>query len=153
MEIREAGAADLDAWAALRHALWPECPLVTAREEAVAIVASPDEVCFLLLDGTASIGFVEGQVYAGPQGPYAHVEGWYVEPARRGEGYGQELIGALEQWCLHRAVYRLTSDTTQDYPLSPAAHARSGFRVVHRFTIFMKDLAPGGSEVAGGPED
>ena len=140
MDIREVRETDLDAWAALRHALWPECPLETAREEAGAILASPDEGAWLLWDGDDAVGFSEAQVYDGADGPYAHVEGWYVDPAHRGKGLGQELIGALEQWCLHRAIQRLTSDTTKDYPLSPAAHSRAGFRVLHRFTIFLKEL-------------
>ena len=142
MQIREAVPADLDAWAALRHALWPDCPVETARAEAVAILESPDEVCYLLSDASrAAVGFVEGAVHPGPDGPYAHVEGWYVDPQLRGQGHGQELMGALEPWCLHRAIRRLTSDTTKDYPLSPAAHARAGFRAVHQFTIFMKELS------------
>ena len=143
MRIREAGQTDLDAWAALRHALWPECAEATAREEAEAILRSADEICFLLVDGAGrAAGFVEGAVHVGPEGPYAHVEGWYVDPDRRGQGHGQELIGRLEQWCLHRAIYRLTSDTTKDYPSSPEAHARAGFRIIHRFTIFLKELRP-----------
>ena len=153
MQIREAVPADLDAWATLRHALWPDCPLDTAREEAMAILASPDENGWLLLDGEEAVGFIEGQVYAGPDGPYAHVEGWYVQPKHRGQGHGRDLIGALEQWCLHRAIRTLTSDTTKDYPLSPDAHARAGFRTVHQFTIFMKDIRPEPVDRARSPRD
>ena len=157
MQIREATHADLDAWAALRHTLWPDGPVETARAEAVAILESPDEVCFLLMSPAGdAVGFIEGAVHPGPEGPYAHVEGWYVDPRHRGSGYGQELLGALEPWCLHRAIRRLTSDTTKDYPLSPAAHARAGFRTVHQFTIFMKELprgAEGRGEAAGAPSE
>lgn len=144
MEVRAARATDLDAWAALRHALWPDCPLGTAREEAETILASDDENAWLLWDGDAAVGFAEAQVHdGGASGPYAHVEGWFVDPAYRGCGHGQELLGHLEPWCLHRGITRLTSDTTKDYPLSPAAHARAGFRTLHRFTIFVKDLTAG----------
>lgn len=143
MRVDQVRERDLDAWAALRHALWPDCPVATARAEAEAILASEDENAWLLWDGDAAVGFAEAQVHAGGAGgPYAHVEGWYVDPAHRGAGHGQALLGALESWCLHRAIPRLTSDTTPDYPLSPAAHARAGFRVLQRFTIFLKTLRP-----------
>ena len=77
MQIREAGRADLDVWAGLRHALWPESSVETARREAVMILDAPDEVC------------------AGLAGPHGHVEGWCVAHDRRGQGYGQDFIGAL----------------------------------------------------------
>ena len=143
MKIREAQNSDLDSWVKLRCALWPECRLEALREEATAVHGSPDQVCFLLIGPSdTAVGFVEGAVHPGADTPYAHVEGWFVVPEVRGRGHGQELIGVLEQWCLHRAIYRLTSDTTPDYPLSPKAHARAGFRQIRQFTLFLKELQP-----------
>lgn len=52
----------------------------------------------------------------------------------------------IEQWCLHRAIRVLTSDTTADYPLSPAAHARCGFRTLAELKIFIRELQPPGSD-------
>jgi aminoglycoside 6'-N-acetyltransferase I len=127
----------------LRQALWPGDSVVALREEAESILADPDQVCFLRCDvGGEPVGFIEGGVYQGPAGPYAHVEGWYVVPEHRGAGHGQELLGSLEHWCLHREICRLTSDTTAEYPSSPAAHARAGFREIKRFSIFLKELGP-----------
>jgi aminoglycoside 6'-N-acetyltransferase I len=142
MEIRPAQREDLQPWVALRHALWPDDDLPFLRAEAEKILASHNEVCFLGFEQSAAVGFVEGQIYQGAEGPYAHVEGWYVQPASRRHGYGSQLIGRLEQWCLHRAIRILTSDTTPRYPLSPSAHQASGFRIIKQFTIFMKDLNP-----------
>lgn len=65
-----------------------------------------------------------------------------MAPEYRGRGLGRELIGGIEQWCLHRAIGMLTSDTAPDYPLSPAAHERAGFKKIHEFTIFRKILQP-----------
>ena len=143
MRIHEAQESDIDHWVELRHALWPGNPIATLKDEAGSIFASSDEVCFLLLDDTgAVVGFAEAALHSGPNGPYGHLEGWYVAPVHRGQGFGKKLIGNVEQWCLHRAIRLLTSDTTPDYPLSSDAHVRSGFKKVHEFAIFMKELQP-----------
>jgi aminoglycoside 6'-N-acetyltransferase I len=98
-------------------------------------------VCFVVTDESSkAVGFIEGAVHPGPRGPYGHVEGWYVIPEFQKRGYGKELMGQLEQWCLHRAICLLTSDTTASYPISPAAHAQCGFREIHEFKVFMKEL-------------
>ena len=141
MEIRKAEEADLEAWAALRRALWPDYAHDALFSEERAILASPDRVCFLLVDPEAgAVGFVEAGIYMGPNGPYVHVEGWYVMPEFRGRGYGRALIQRVENWCLHRAICLLTSDTDPAYPLSSDAHARAGFRKLHDLTIFIKEL-------------
>jgi aminoglycoside 6'-N-acetyltransferase I len=141
MKIRKAEQADLEAWVALRRALWPDYAEDVLFDEERAILASPDEVCFLLVapEGRA-VGFVEAAIYRGPNGPYGHVEGWYVAPEFRGQGHGRALIQHVESWCLHRAICLLTSDTDTAYPLSPDAHARAGFRKLHELTIFLKEI-------------
>jgi GNAT superfamily N-acetyltransferase len=68
-----------------------------------------------------AVGFVEAAVHMGPKGPYGHVEGWYVMPELRGRGHGWALIHHVENWCLHRAICLLTSDTDPAYALSPGA--------------------------------
>jgi len=157
MRIRQAEEGGLDAWVALRCALWPESSEDALRREARSVLRSADQVCFLLTQpGGSPAGFVEAAIHSGPEGPYGHVEAWYVMPECRRKGHGRALIGAVEQWCLHRTICRLTSDTTPDYPLSPAAHARAGFRKIHELTIFMKELEPpaasGGEGAVAEPE-
>ncbi len=141
LTIREAEEKDLQPWTELRHALWPDATVDTLSEEARNILSSDDETCFLAVRHNLPIGFAEVALHTGSSGRYAHLEGWYVVPEHRGRGVGTELADHVEQWCLHRAIARLTSDTTRDYPLSPGAHARAGFRVLTELTIFVKDLA------------
>ena len=132
MNIQKARESDLDSWASLRHALWPAGTITTLRDEAISILASPDQACLLLLDGVGTAaGFAEVAIHQGPAGPYGHLEGWYVTPEYRGRGLGRKLISGIEQWCLHRAIGMLTSDTTPDYPLIPAL---TSARVSRRFT-------------------
>jgi len=109
------------------------------------MLALENEVCFLVTDeANQVVGFLEGAVHHGPDGPYGHVEGWYVRPEYRQQGYGKRLIGQFEQWCLHRSICLLTSDTVSSYPISPAAHSGCGFTQIHELKIFMKKLQPEG---------
>lgn len=141
MKTRRAQAADVEAWVELRRALWPDSDLDSLPDEARAVLASDDQACFLLVDpADRPLGFAEVAVHPGTDGPYAHVEGWYVLPEFRGRGYGRLLMHEVEQWSLHRAIRHLTSDTDPSYPLSPAAHARAGFRKISEFTIFVREL-------------
>lgn len=141
MQIRVATEQDLPGWVAARQALWPHHDLGELQRDAQRMLQSLEEVCFLLIDDGGTIaGFLEGQIYQPASGPYAHVEGWYVAPEFRHQGHGRALMSTFEQWCLHRTIARITSDTTPDYPLSPAAHSHAGFRKIHEFTIFLKEL-------------
>jgi len=155
MEIREADIGNLEHWANLRHALWCQDQIASLRTEAERILTSPDQTAFLLLGLSAEVvGFAEVTIYYGASGPYtreitshagsegsyAHLEGWYVAPQFRGQGLGQKLISSVEQWCRLRNVGVLTSDTSPSYPSSPNAHKRAGFKKIHEFTIFMKEL-------------
>lgn len=143
MNTRGARLDDLRDWVELRHSLWPKHTEADLSEEARDILRSDDDVCFLLVHPSrGTVGFVEACVYRSPRGPYCHVEGWYVIPEFLGQGYGKELIGCVEQWSLHRSIVLLTSDTEADYPLSPDAHARSGFKKTHELMIFVKELEP-----------
>jgi len=147
--IRPADPEDLAAWTCLRSELWPGEAPAQLQDEARRVLDHADEICLLLCDARgAALGFLEGRIHDGPP-PYGHVEGWYVRPSCRGRGHGARLMGAFEQWCLHRAIPRLTSDTCDDYPLSPAAHGRAGFREIATMRIFLKELGPGARRDAG----
>ena len=141
MEVRELTRDDFDAWAAMRHELWPHCAPEGSRGDLEQILSSPDEVCFLLVDGDGRpVGLIEGAVHPGPETPHAHVEAWYVAPDLRRKGYGRDLLDRFENWCLHRGICRMTSDTNEKYPISPHAHEGCGFRVLMRQTIFIREL-------------
>lgn len=143
METRELQRGDVEAWVALRRMLWPDARPDCLLADADRVLSSPDEVCFLLIHPSqAPVGFIEGAIHPGPETPYAHVEAWYVAPEFRRQGHGRHLLDRLENWCLHRRIYQLTSDTDPGYPISPRAHASCGFRVLTQQTIFLKMLQP-----------
>ena len=141
MEIRELQRDDVDVWVEMRRALWPGVRPEALRTDADRVLSSPDEVCFLLDHPThGPVGFLEGAVHPGPDEPHAHVEAWFVEPDLLRQGHGAALLDRFENWCLHRSICNLTSDTDPDYPISPHAHEACGFRVLTRQTIFIKEL-------------
>jgi aminoglycoside 6'-N-acetyltransferase I len=141
MKISEAKESDLTEWVKLRKALWPHHTTEELNTDSRRILAISDETCFLLIEPSAgAVGFIECKIYLSAPEPYVHVEGWYVEPEFRRQGWGGELVKAVERWSLHHAITKLTSDTNPTYPVSPAAHAKAGFRTLAQFTIFCKDI-------------
>jgi GNAT superfamily N-acetyltransferase len=149
MKTRNPQQSDLSVWVNLRHALWPDHDIRDLEAEAKALLESATAVCFLAVDDSSQpVGFIEGEIHSAPAGPYGHVEGWYVVPERRGQGYGRELMGQFEQWCLHRAICLLTSDTTASYPLSPAVTG-SNFRSAAGSSSNMKPRFPPFTKMRG----
>jgi len=69
-----------------------------------------------------------------------YLEGWFVDPDLRGKGIGQKLVAAAEAWARAQGCTEMASDTTPDYPLSPAAHAKLGYIEIQRTIHFRKDL-------------
>ena len=88
MQLVEATQDHLPSWLALRRQLWPE-PDQHHLPEMQEILASPSMIAFLLFDDDEQpIGFIEGSLYLTASWKYGYVEGWYVIPSRRGQGWG-----------------------------------------------------------------
>ncbi|MCB1090882.1 MAG: GNAT family N-acetyltransferase [Verrucomicrobiae bacterium] len=143
MRIAEISGAEFDHWISLRAALWPKESKADLIEDASRTLADADQIGFIAFqpDGIP-MGFIEAAIYRDAENasPRGHIEAWYVLPERRGEGVGRALLAHAEQWCLHRAIHRLTSDTNASYPVSPAAHEASGFRKLAELQIYLKEL-------------
>lgn len=139
MQLVEATQDHLPSWLALRRRLWPD-PDQRHLQEMQEILASPSMIAFLLFDdGAQPIGFIEGAIYRTVSQQYGYVEGWYVLPERRGQGWGGHLLSALEQWILHQTISLVLSDTVPDtYPLSARAHERNGFKELMTIQVFVK---------------
>jgi aminoglycoside 6'-N-acetyltransferase I len=143
MQIVALTDRDFDAWISLRQALWPRESSPHLEEDARRTLVDPNQAGFLAFSEKGQpIGFIEAAVYRDTEknSPRAHIEAWYVTPDRRRQGIGAALLAHVEQWCLHRTIALLTSDTNAEYPLSPAAHEGSGFRPLAELRIFVKEL-------------
>jgi aminoglycoside 6'-N-acetyltransferase I len=141
MLIKEVSKEDLEIWAKIRQKLW-DGEYELFYTEVKEIAASQTETAFLLLvDEDTPVGFIEGALYLDGDQKYGYVEGWYVEPAFRGQGYGGKLLEALEVWILHHSISLVLSDTIpKEYPLSPKAHLRQGFEELMNIQVFIKKI-------------
>jgi aminoglycoside 6'-N-acetyltransferase I len=149
MSVRPVAAPDVVVWAALRHHLWPEAHLNDLMNETRSFVSDPDSVyldaAFIAEDdGGKAIGFIELTIRAFSDGcdsmPVPHIEGWYVEPDARGNGYGRALMDAAETWCRTKGFCELASDTETHNTDSQHAHDACGFEEVERIVKFRKVL-------------
>ena len=146
-QVRRATEADVEAWAGLRTALWPEEDATAHAAEIRDSLTQPrDVVAFLAIaaDGQA-FGFAEATlrrdyVNGTESSPVGFLEGWYVAPEARGNGAGRALVAAVEQWTREQGCSELASDALLDNEPSHRAHAACGFEETERVVYFRKRL-------------
>lgn len=145
--IRSFTPSDTAAWAAMRARLWPQAGAELRREAEQFAGGTPlpfVTAVFVAEDGRESVGFLELALRSFSDGcesmPVPHVEGWYVEPAARGKGFGRALMRAAEEWSLARGYRELASDTEIDNAASLRAHQACGFSEVERLVKLRKPL-------------
>lgn len=146
--VRPADKRDLETWAALRNALWPEAARDDLRADLRAFFEGKSRFITAAFiahnDDESPLGFIELNLRPYAEGcessPVPHIEGWYVVPTARRTGVGTQLMRAAETWALSHGFNELTSDTTEAYPLSLRAHAANGFVEVERLITFHKKL-------------
>jgi aminoglycoside 6'-N-acetyltransferase I len=132
----------------MRHALWPDAHFEQLLAECTEFLDSGSKwvaAAFIAIaDGGSPLGFLELNLRSVAEGcqnsPVPHVEGWYVVPAARRTGIGRALMSAAEAWARAHGYTEMTSDTTDDYPLSIAAHKANGFEEVERLIALRKSL-------------
>jgi aminoglycoside 6'-N-acetyltransferase I len=142
--IRPAMTSDQREWARMRRALWPDCQGPRSVLEMREQLSDPKKFGVLVLDtGNGRLGgFVELALRDGVDGAArettAFVEGWFVEEALRGAGWGRKLIKAAEKWARDRGMVELASDAELWNAVGIAAHRAVGFRETFRSVQFLK---------------
>ncbi|MGO1073749.1 aminoglycoside 6'-N-acetyltransferase [Lysobacter sp. CA199] len=143
--VRAATRADLPAWARLRAQLWPEQELADLASELDDWFEDARLAAFVAEAGDSLCGFAEASlrrdyVNGTESSPVAFLEGWYVSPARRGEGIGRALVAAVEAWGREQGCRELASDALLDNIDSHRAHAACGFEETERVVYFRRAL-------------
>ncbi len=146
MIVRPVSAADLDAWAELRVALWPDGSVAEHRAEAAEALEDPDLVTYVAEtpDGLIA-GFVEAAlrrdyVNGCETSPVAFVEGLYVRPEHRKAEIGRALCTAVADWGRTKGCSELASDALADNLDSHAFHRAVGFEETERVVYFRMGL-------------
>lgn len=148
MEIRPIVPADRAEWLRMRTRLWPASPEDHPREiDAYFLQQNSDMVTFVLeRDSSGLGGFLEARVRDYAEGcdseRVGYIEGWYVDPDLRRQGYGKRLIGVAEHWARQLGLVEMASDCDIDNEVSRLAHRAVGYTEVERIICFRKVLHP-----------
>ncbi len=130
----------------MRVALWPDCSAAMHRYEMRAFAKRSRVRGILVLDrGDGRLGgFIELSVRPRVDGSMSarvgYVEGWWVDPDLRGDGWGRHMIRAAETWTAARGLTELASDAELANPDGIAAHRACGFRESFRVVQFLKKV-------------
>lgn len=143
--IRRLETRDLDDWARMRSALWPDCDAAASRAELPPFLDGDKAVAFVAESaGAGVVGFIELELREKADGcdsrPVPFIEGWYVAPAIRRRGIGRQLVEAVEAWASGRGFTEIASDCELDNATSLAAHTALGYREIERAIRFRKPL-------------
>ncbi len=144
IQIRPLLELDEKEWLRLRLALWPDHEIAVLKKEMAAIQADFDQQPVYVAERTNGglCGFIEVSIRDSAPGCVSnrigYIEAWYVDPEWRGQGIGRRLVERAEAWAAAAGCFEMASDTTPDYPLSPAAHEALGYNEVERY--FRKEL-------------
>jgi aminoglycoside 6'-N-acetyltransferase I len=130
----------------MRQDLWPD-----EGEHAKEIeqffnheLHEPLQVFLAVNESGHAIGFIELSIRPYAEGcttnNVAFIEGWYVEPAARGQGVGAALVKVAEGWGRGQGCFELGSDTEVDNLTSAAAHRALGFKEAGAIRCFIKSI-------------
>jgi len=136
---------DREAWLNMRHRLWPGDPQAHAQDVDAYFAGNSkciDQAFCFEIQGGSIAGFVELRVRNYAEGSSNHevpfLEGWYVEPHRRGQGIGKQLIARSIAWAQRLGYAELASNADLENEGGIAAHISLGFTEVERTVSFLK---------------
>ena len=146
MTVREIAQRDRAEWVRMRHALWPGS-LADHEAETRAFFEqrrNPASVWVAEVDEQV-VGFLELEYRSYAEGcissPVPYIEGWYVDPSRRGQGIGRALVRVAEVHALASGYREIASDALIDNTASIAAHGALGYEEVDRIVCFRRALS------------
>ena len=150
MRIRLATNADASAWLALRIALWPDEDAARMRADVLAFFSNevPSTMLAAVFVAENDVGTPVGMLelslrpYADgcDSSPVPYIEGWYVAPRSRRQGFGAALVKAAEDWATAQGYSEMASDALLENTISEQAHKALGFDEVERAIRFRKEL-------------
>lgn len=149
--VRPVEPGDETEWHRLLDALWPGEPCADHEAEIEKHRRETDRLAVFVLDrgaakggSTVLGGLLEASLRQYADGcttsPVGYIEGWYIDPDLRQQGFGAKLVRAAEDWARSRGCTEMASDCAIENDASEAAHRAVGFEVVSRAILFRKSL-------------
>ena len=146
MKIRLVEPQDKKQWLQMRMALWPDISEEIHEKEISAMLVDNHFAIFVAQNTDGKLlGFVEislrEDILEGCiRKQIGYIEGWYVEPEKRGSGIGRLLVENAEKWVLDQDIEDMASDTEIDNFESQKAHIALGYREADRLILYRKKL-------------
>ncbi len=138
--------ADFGAWIELRARLWPDYSLEEHRANgedllargcgAIVFVAKVDGSVEGFAEATLRGDFVNGSSTS----PVTFLEGLYVVPRFRRQGFARALCDAIERWGAGRGCSEFASDALLENEQGHHVHLALGFRETERVVYFLKPI-------------
>lgn len=137
-----------EAWAQLRHALWPDTSLENHLQDIRDTLDedNPGTVTFIAESSTGqSAGFAEAAlrrdyVNGCSTSPVLFLEGIYISPEYRQHGVARLLCEAIANWGREKGCTEFASDVSLENLDSQNFHAALGFDETERVIFYRKPL-------------
>lgn len=139
-----AGKRDIPAAASLAAQLL-HSPAEELADEFEELISSKECAVFLLVLEDRPVGFAQCQlrhdyVEGTVSSPVGYLEGIFVLPEYRSQGYARTLLIRCEQWAREQGCAEFASDCELDNSGSLAFHLKMGFAEANRIICFHKTL-------------
>ena len=113
--VRKADISDLNAIVSLAKALWPEQTTKDLNDELSALLDKSDACIMIAFKEKTPIGFAHCQLrYEYVEGthssPVGYLEGIYIKPSERNNGYARQLLSECESWAKQKECTEFASD-------------------------------------------
>lgn len=137
VEIKEARASYVERINELLSQLAPDLPVFTDAD-LEDIVSSPDSRLFLLCDGQVIAGMLTLGSYKTPTGRKYWIEDVVVDEARRGKGFGKELVEHAVSYAGGQKGVSLMLTSNPQRIAANNLYRSAGFGQVHTNVYRMK---------------
>jgi GNAT superfamily N-acetyltransferase len=125
--------------------LWPESAEDELHESFHEIMASNRDKILFYRSGSEFVAFIHlsirvDYVEGTESSPTGYIEGVYVKPQYRRQGYSAKLVEVGEQWLKKKGCKQIGSDIHLDNHVSYDFHIGMGFKESSRLIAFIKDI-------------
>ena len=141
--LYQAGREALPLLTKLALELWPAHTAAELTKELSPLLESEEAAFFIAANGSGPVGFAQCQlrrdyVEGAQSSPVGYLEGIYIRPPYRGQGWARALLRECEGWAASKGCREFASVCELDNLASQAFHLHAGFAEAGRVVCFIK---------------